>query len=440
MKNLDLKKLKMPDKPGVYFFMKGQGILYIGKATSLKSRVRSYFDKNLINTRGAAIVDMVFKADKIKWQETDSVLEALILEAELIKKNQPYYNVKEKDDKSFNYVCITKEEIPKVLVIRGRELKNYTNKSFFSGPRVAATRSTRPFEKEFIGSVFGPFTNGSQLKEAMKIVRRIFPFFDASSVKKQNKVFYEQVGLTPSDTLTYKNNLKNLVLFFEGKKKQILNNLKKEMMVLAKNKEFEKANVVKKQIFALQHINDIALLKEESATFGNTFSKVLGSPAGSTRLSQKHFQTPLRIEAYDIAHMSGANMVGVMTVIENGEPTKNEYKKFIIQSQKNANDTGALEEVLSRRFRHTQWGMPDLVVTDGGIAQKKVAEQVLKRYQFNIPVLSVVKDDKHKAKAILGEKDLAKKYKKEILLANFEAHRFAITFHKLRRAKNFIKK
>jgi len=132
-------------------------------------------------------------------------------------------------------------------------------------------------------------------------------------------------------------------------------------------------------------------------------------------------------------------MVGVMTVIENGELIKSEYKKFIIKTQTGSNDTGALEEVLSRRFRHTEWGLPNLIVMDGSIAQINIAKSVLNRYQFKIPVVSVVKDDKHKAKAIMGDESLIKKYKKEILLINSESHRFAIAFHKQKRNKNFLK-
>ena len=110
----------LPDKPGVYFFLKGKEILYIGKATSLRDRVKSYFGKDLIETRGPLIVDMVHKASKIEWQVTDSVLEALILEANLIKKHLPKHNTDGKSDKSFNYVCITKEELPKIVVVRGK--------------------------------------------------------------------------------------------------------------------------------------------------------------------------------------------------------------------------------------------------------------------------------------------------------------------------------
>ncbi len=131
-------------------------------------------------------------------------------------------------------------------------------------------------------------------------------------------------------------------------------------------------------------------------------------------------------------------MVGVMTVIENGEISKNEYKKFIIRTQSGANDTGALEEILSRRLRHTEWGVPNLIVVDGSTAQINVAKRVLSRYQFKIEVVGVVKDDKHKAKAIMGNETVIKKYKKYILLANSEAHRFAIKFYREKSRKNMF--
>ena len=122
MKSQELSKLKLPDSPGVYFFKRGKDILYIGKATSLRSRVRSYFGRNLLDARGPLVSEMVSKADEITFTETDSVLEALLLEAELIKKFQPRYNTDEKDDKSFSYVVITSEEFPQVLLVRGKEI------------------------------------------------------------------------------------------------------------------------------------------------------------------------------------------------------------------------------------------------------------------------------------------------------------------------------
>jgi len=419
MKLKDLKNFKLPDKPGVYFFLKtslltplqstgegkgsfsgtpekaGDEVLYIGKATSLRDRTKSYFNKDIIVSRGPMILDMVVQADKIDWQATDSVLEALILESELIKKHQPKYNVKEKDDKSWNYVCITKDELPKILIVRGKNLN----------------------KKEFKSS-YGPFTSGLQLKEALKIIRKIFPFLDDKS--KNNYEFYRQLKLVPENE-DYRKNIRNIKLFFEGKKKKILSNLKKEMKILARKHEFEKAGETKRQINALQHIQDISLIK-------NDFLE-----------PRTYKLEPNKIEAYDIAHLSGKNMVGVMTVVENNEVQKSEYKKFIIRTQLNSNDTGALEEVLLRRFRHTEWGIPGLVVVDGSIAQINVAKRVLLKYQIKIPIVGVVKDERHKAKAIAGDENIIQKYKKQILLANAEAHRFAITFYRQKSRKNMLK-
>lgn len=401
-----LQKLKLPDTPGVYFFREGNKILYIGKATSLRDRVRSYFAKDLVVTRGSHVADMVFKAKTLTFEQTETVLEALILEANLIRKHQPYYNTKEKDDKSWNYVVITKDALPRVLLIRGR---NLTIKA--------------EFEKLNAKKVYGPFVSGTSIREALRIIRRIFPYIDASAAKKDNYEFYRQLGLAPdthqSDVSSlYLQNIQNIERFFDGKKKEILRSLKKRMQDYAKLQAFEKAGEVKRQIFALEHINDTALIKNDTLRDPNA--------------------ARMRIEAYDIAHMSGKSMVGVMTVVTDGQPDKNEYRKFIIRTQKQSNDIGALEEVLSRRFRHTEWGMPDLVVMDGGIAQKRVGEQVLKRYQLEIPVLSVVKDERHKPKEILGLTELAQKHKSAVILANAEAHRFGITFHKKKRGQAFL--
>ncbi len=412
MKLSYVKKLEIPEKPGVYFFRKGKEVLYIGKATSLKDRTRSYFAKDLIDTRGPAILDMTVKSDSLTWQVTDSVLEALLLEAELIKKYQPYYNVKEKSDKSFMCVVITDEIFPQVLSVRKKDIDF---DSMSAGDKKLKV-------------VYGPFANGSALREALKIIRRIFPFRDDSSSKSDNYEFYKQIELTPdvsqSDAeIRYSKTIKNIRLFFEGKKKDIVKSLKKEMMECAKKEHFEEAHKIKKTLFSLEHINDVALLKNDI----------------TTSVYQSGISV-FRIEAYDVAHMSGKNMVGVMTVLENGIPVKKEYKKFTIRSQKGSNDTGALEEILSRRFRHLEWGVPDLIVVDGSVAQENVAKQVLDRFQISIPIVAVVKDEHHKARDIRGSKDIVSKHKSSILLVNSEAHRFAITFHKQKRTKNFLQK
>ncbi|MFA6300897.1 MAG: UvrB/UvrC motif-containing protein [Candidatus Paceibacterota bacterium] len=463
MRKEELKKIKLPDKPGVYFFKKDKRILYIGKATSLRDRVKSYFSKDLIETRGTFLVDMVFKAGKIDYQATDSVLEALILEANLIKKHQPKYNTREKDDKSFNYVRITKEELPKVVLVRGKELgyshvvsgKNITERTLGrSGDDGQRKFSAENFRGELgnvfggkhnFAKIFGPYPNGGQLKEAVKIIRRIFPFLDDKS--KNYLEFYKQINLVPdlNDRKLYLQNIRNIILFFEGKKKMVLKNLEKEMKEYAKKQEFEKAGEIKRQIFALKHINDVALIKNNSFAgnkifdpapfFGRMKGEKVGPSDAKISLPASHF----RIEAYDIAHMGGKNMVGVMVVVEGGETVKNEYRKFRIRTQKNTNDTGALKEVLERRLAHTEWTFPSLIVVDGGKAQINTAKKVILKARLNIPAVSVLKDEKHKPKDILGDKTIGRKYEREILFANSEAHRFAINYHKKLRNKNFLR-
>ena len=420
MKKEQLKKYKFSNKAGVYFFLKNKEIIYIGKATSLKNRIQSYFSPNLLEKRGPLLVEMLKNSTKIKSVETDTVLEALILEAELIKKHLPKYNTEGRSDKSWNYVCITKEKVPELLLVRERQID--FNEKEWKGRKLDA--------------IFGPFTNGGQLQEALRIIRKIFPYMDVFSSRKANYAFYQQTRLAP-DVLSeegkkiYKTNIKNIKLFFKGKKKLLLKELKKKMKEEAKKREFEKANEYKRQILALQHINDIALLKRgEEERGGKIFFK-----------NEKHFKT-FRIEAYDVAHLSGKNMVGVMTVVEIteglSEVAKKEYKKFKIRTKKNADDTGALKEILERRLAHKEWQYPDLIVVDGNIAQINTTRKVLKENGKKIPVVSVIKNERHKPEAISGDENYTKKYKSEILLSNSEAHRFAIAYHKNLRGKSFL--
>lgn len=396
MKKKDLAKFKLPDAPGVYFFLgRGGKILYIGKATSLKDRVRSYFARDILFTRSPLIGKMLEEALRVRFIKTDSVIEALVLEANQIKKYQPPYNSKEKDDKSYNYVVITEEDFPRVILERGKNL-DLDNHKF--------------------RSVFGPFPHGSELKEAMRIVRKLFPFRDKCAPGQKRPCFNAQIGLCPG-TCTgeiskqdYGRTIRHLALFFEGRKKKLVSSLKQEMKNLAKEQKFEEANKLKKKLFALEHIQDIAVMKKNYSRDKESF----------------------RIEAYDVAHISGTNAVSVMTVVEDGEPAKNEYRKFKLKNEKN-DDVGNLKETLERRFNHSEWRTPNLIVVDGGQGQLNVAKRVLSKRNLNIPVASVVKDEKHKAREILGDKTRTR----EILLANAEAHRFAIGYHRRLRGKSF---
>lgn len=401
----DLQKLKLPDTPGVYFFIgPSKEILYIGKATSLRNRIRSYFTTDINEKRSELIAKMVSESRKVEWTVTDSTLEALILETNLIRTHKPTYNTRSKDDKSYNHLIITNEDWPRVLVVRGKDL-------------------VEKFNEEEILYQFGPFTSGVLFKEALKIIRKLFKFYDTkkpigtekSRVIRGQIDFNRQIGLYPNkqDIVSYNKTIRHIRLFFEGKKHQVIKELHKDMMRLAKKQEFELAETFKRKIYALEHIQDISLIRDDTKIYRDTNN--------------------LRIEAYDVAHHAGKDMVGVMVVIEGGEPAKSEYKKFKIKTVNKANDTAALKEILERRLLHTEWPYPQIIVVDGSTAQKNVAENVLKKNGVVIPVVAVVKDEKHRPQKLIATKSLKEKYKDYILLANAESHRFAVTYHRSKR-------
>ncbi|PCH91867.1 hypothetical protein COB18_00370 [Candidatus Kaiserbacteria bacterium] len=408
MNKKDVAKIKLPDTPGVYIFRGTRGkILYVGKATSLRARVRSYFNTDISSSRGGLIVKMLEEAKSVDYLETDSVLEALILEANLIKKHQPPHNTREKDNKSFNYLVITKEDFPRVLVVRGRELFGSWN------------------EKD-IQNVFGPFPKGGVLKEAITIVRKIFPFRDKCEPCSETSCkacFNQQIGLCPGvcsgavSKVEYRKMIVHLRLLFEGKKEKLLTQLEREMKQQAKLEKFEKATEIKRKIFALKHIRETALLGSEY--------KVSAGDGGE------------RIEAYDVAHISETARVGVMTVIVDSVPKKSQYRKFNIRTEKKG-DIAALGEILRRRFEHNEWALPSIIVVDGGVAQKNEAQRALDEFGYKIPIINVVKNDKHKAAKIVGNPALIEKWENDILLANHESHRFAIGFHRSKKRKSLF--
>ena len=390
---------KLPQSPGVYYFCDASGnFLYIGKATSLKHRAKSYFQGDMMQKRGPLINKLIQEIDHVVVEQTDSVLEALILEAHEIKKHQPPYNTHNKSQRSFAYLVITDEEYPRLLVKRERDIleKKVGNKILYS---------------------FGPFQSKRVLYSALKIIRKIFPYRSVRGSYEEKSTVYQQIGLVPGVSQTqqeYRETIEQIRYFFMGKKKKVVTMLEKQMKEYAAKQEFEKAEVVKKRLFDLQHIRDVALMDDDLKI----------APLDS-----------FRIEAYDIAHMFGQNMVGVMTVIKQGEPDTDNYRQFNIKSFKGIDDLRALEEVLTRRLAHTAWSYPDCIVVDGGAVHKKRMEKVLREHAVKIPVIAAKKNDKHKVEAFIGQKKLIETYKQDFLLANAESHRFAIKLHRNKRRK-----
>lgn len=403
MRKADVQFSNIPDSPGVYIFRgPRKQILYVGKATSLRNRVRSYFSKDLENTRGPLIVNMLEAARSVDYEATDSVLEALILEANLIKKHQPPHNTRDKDNKSFAYVVITNETFPRILRVRGREL--FTT-----------------WKERDIKYIFGPFSSGGILKDALSIIRKILPYRDKCAPDENTPCFNRQIGLCPGvctgevTAREYGKRVQQIRLLLEGKKGRVVAALEKEMKAHAKREEFEKAEEYKRRIFALTHIRETALL-------GSDYKVSTGAGTG-------------RIEAYDVAHISETSRVGVMVVVTDGKAEKNEYRKFTIRTEQKG-DIAALEEILRRRFEHVEWQLPSLIVIDGGVAQKNAAKRVMDEFGFKIPIVNVVKNERHKAARIVGNEALLQTMQDDILLANAEAHRFAVSFYRLKQRKN----
>lgn len=398
--NKDIKQAikKFPLSPGVYLMKDKNGkIIYIGKATSLKNRVGSYFAGALDNKTAKLIGEIA----KIDYRATDTVVEALILEANLINKYKPIYNIKLKDDKSFTNIVITDEEYPRVLITRPTDEK-----------------------KKKAKYIFGPYISKQDAEMVINLLVKIFDIYNNRSTEQLYRKYYikgyssGKVGdISKAD---YGKIIDNIKLFLEGKKKRIVRKLEREMRSEAKKMNFEKAGEKRNKIFALGHIQDTAFIKDKDI--------LLKSPV----------KYPARAEAYDISNISGKFAAGSMVVFSYGKPDKNEYRKFKIRTVEKIDDVAMIKEILKRRFKHTEWQYPDLLVIDGGLSQKNAAKEILNEYHLDIPIVAIAKGPSRKGEKlffsapkgyIFPDIEFIKKMRDE-------AHHFAISYHrKLRKIK-----
>lgn len=377
---------KFPDSPGIYF-MRGvrRQILYIGKATSLKRRVLSYFQR----PQEERIEKMLSQVSTIDTQKTESVIEALLLENQLIKKNQPKYNVKLKDDKTYLGIFITKEDWPRVM-------------------------PARLTEKLPQGEFYGPYPGSNDVREALQIIRKIFPFRYSCEPMSGKACFEYHMGLCPGvctgkvEMKDYQATVNQIRLFMQGKKKTVIKLVEKQMRQAAKELKFEKAAKLRDQIFALKHIQDTSLILENTA-------------------DEKPM--PKKIEAYDVSNISGLFAVGSMVVFAEGLIDKKQYRKFKIKSVQGADDVAMLKEVLTRRLNHPEWPYPELILVDGGRSQVNAFMQILLEHKLDIPVVGMTKGKDRKGTELIGIKniDIDKKY---LIRLRDEAHRFAITYYR----------
>lgn len=421
---------KLPKVPGVYCFVQNNEILYIGKAANLKERVKNHFLQPCYK-------DYLFleKIEKVGYIKTDSEIEALILEANLIKKYQPKFNVIWRDDKNYFFVGKSNEDFPRIFITHQPRIKNLT-----------------PKEKiEFVG----PFVEGKSLKLTLKILRKIFPFRSCKKIPSRPCLFYH-LGYCPAPCLlkaklkeknskeffkikriSQKNAQKVMKILREGKS-FILRELKKEMKEAVKKLEFEEAGRIRDQILALEKIMANARIFEKEKPERESWPKVEKILKEILKIKNKIS----RIEGYDISQLQGNFAVGSMVTFIEGKPEKSLYRKFKIKLTKGASDVEMIKEVIFRRLKHKEWGFPDLILIDGGKAQLQAAFSQVKNFKIKTKILALAK--KENKLYLQGEKeplflnDLPREIFNLILKIRDEAHRFAISFHRQLREK-FLK-
>ena len=373
VKNLKQKAKTFPKGPGVYQFLGlKKEILYIGRATSLRNRTANYFRADI----DPRIAEMVSLARDIRYIETESVLDAIILEANLIKKHWPKYNVQEKDNRSFAYILInTEDDYPRPIIIRGHELKKFPQ-----------TRN-----------VFGPYRSMKIASDILKTIRKVFPY--STCRPNQGKPCFDyQVGICPGICIgqisktRYNKDTNNIIQLLKGNKKRLLKRLIQN--------EPERAQ-------SLKYLSDLIFITYD-------------------RLDKINFN---RIEGYDISHFAGKETYGSMAVFSDGKPDKAEYRLFKIKEAKESDDMGAMKEMLERRLNHSDWTTPDLIMIDGGKPQVSVISKIFEAKNIKIPLVGISKFSGDKLVFQSGTKKsiqaLITANKNLLLKIRDEAHRFA---------------
>lgn len=414
MNELLKEKLKtLPAKPGVYFHKNSVGeIIYVGKAAVLKNRVRSYFQKTEKDPKTAALVAEI---NDTEWIVVDTEIDALFLESEMIKRYMPKWNILLRDGKTVSYVRIPmQEEVPYVEITRN------------------------PLDDD--ATYIGPFYGKSAIERALRVLRRIFPFYIKPYNGKKN--LDTDLNLTPgieiekSTKAEYKKNLEKLIACLEGNRKEISKTIEKEMKEAAKAGNYELAAKYRNELSGLKEL-------ERKIVFSDKEFLDISSDHALSQLKRllDLEEPPRRIEGYDISHQSGTNAVGSMVVFINGASDRSKYRKFKIKIDKN-NDFENMREVLSRRLNHPEWDFPDLILIDGGKPQLEAVKDILDptgipyfglAKQFETIIVPTPSGD-YKEIRISHNTHIIKLVQR----IRDEAHRFAITYHSSLKRKSLF--
>jgi excinuclease ABC subunit C len=395
----------------------------VGKAKNLKKRVSSYFaQRKNLGSRTRAMLD---KAEKIQVSIVESDIDALLLEANLIKKFSPKYNVKLTDGKAYPLIRITvSEQYPAVLFARRPE----DSKSLY----------------------FGPYPSAGAMKLVLKTIRHIFPFVSVPHHKKE-KCLYNHLGLCPCPQAVgteeikkaYKKNIKRIIEFLEGGRKQLIKDLEKERDIASKQEDFETAKVLQVKIDAMNYITKSTHDPFEYELNPNLRSdirqKELDDLKNVLEAHGTYIENLQRIDCFDISNIQGHAPVGSMVTFIHGEKASAKYRRFkIIKTDGKPNDFAMMEEVVTRRLKHLEdWGAPDLIIVDGGKGQISSALKVLVRADKQIPLIGLAKREETIITSDFKEISLSKRSGALQLMMRIrdEAHRFAITYHRKLRSK-----
>lgn len=359
---------ELPAEPGVYFHKNQRGnIIYIGKAANLRNRVRQYFQKSRV--RDPKTDALVAEIKDIEWRTVDTELDALFLEAELIRRYMPPYNILLRDDKSLVYVRIThKSEHPTVTLTR------------------------RPLDDQ--ADYLGPYFSAITVKRALKSLRKAFPYSTHVAAIPKRECLQSHLGLCPglevgkTPLAEYRKNLAKLKKYLKGERKSLIGELEKEMKHYASKSQFEKAAKTRNQLYALKNLH-------RQIVFSDKETMDISKDHGLTGLCELLGidKAPRRIEGYDISHMQGTDNVASMVVFTNGIPDKASYRKFKLRIPGN-DDFAHMHEALSRRMSEKNlkaWGKPDLILIDGGKGQLSAAICAREEAGVDVPMIGLAK-------------------------------------------------
>ena len=420
-----------PDGPGVYLMKDEAGrVIYIGKAKNLRSRAGSYFNQTAAEDRRTT--DLVRQIADIDFLLADSEVDALLMEARLVKDIQPKFNVDLKDDKTFPYLQIT------------------THEDF---PRVEFTREP----SDSGAKLYGPFANAKALRGAIGVLQRVFRFrtctldIDADDPKWR---WYRPCLLYNIDQCTapcnlkiskddYRKDIQRLKLFLDGAKPKLLAQMQRDMRAASEALEFERAAKLRDEIHALETLNqrgDLETHEQPEVFFVDPKKGLAG-----LRKVLKMEREPRSIEGIDIAHLGGQETVASLVTFLDGIPFKPGYRRFRIRSVEGNDDFASVREVIERRFREEreeEWPRPDLLLIDGGKGQLGAALDAFRALGVAPPeILGLAKREEEIFRP--GRSDPLRLSRHSFALrilqsVRDEAHRFARHYHHLLRKKKIL--